>query len=59
MRLQHDDTPAVKQVINRIVPSWKSILRYLPLSLLLFVAGSMIFVPSTPGWKRWRVGKKA
>lgn len=50
MQMQHVDTPAVKQIINRIVPSWRSILKFLPLSLQSSAIGVIIgALPGTGG----------
>lgn len=50
MQLQHVDTAAVKQVIRRIVPEWRSVVKYLPLSLQSSAIGVIIgALPGTGG----------
>lgn len=50
MQLHHIDKTAVKQVISRIVPSWSSIIKYLPLSIQSSAIGVIIgALPGTGG----------
>ena len=49
-QLHHVDTPAVKQRLSRIVPSWGVVRRYLPLSLQTSSIGVLIgALPGTGG----------
>ncbi|WP_323006476.1 tripartite tricarboxylate transporter permease [Pseudorhodobacter sp.] len=49
-QLHHIDTPAIKQKIGRIVPSWASIRKHLPLSLQTSSIGVIIgALPGTGG----------
>lgn len=47
MQLHHIDKAAAKQVITRVVPSWASIRKYLPLSLQSSAIG--VFIGALPG----------
>ncbi len=50
VQLRHIDKAAVKQTINRIVPSWASVRKYLPLSLQTSAIGVIIgALPGTGG----------
>ena len=50
MQLQHIDTPAVKQMISRVVPSWRSVVKFLPLSVQSSAIGVIIgALPGTGG----------
>jgi len=50
MQLHHLDTPAIKQKISRIVPSWGAVRKYLPLSLQTSSIGVLIgALPGTGG----------
>ena len=46
-QLHHIDTPAIKQKIGRIVPSWDTIRRHLPLSLQ--TSGIGVIIGALPG----------
>lgn len=49
-QLHHIDTPAVKQKIGRIVPSWSVVRKYLPLSMQTSTIGVIIgALPGTGG----------
>ncbi|MEM8787188.1 MAG: tripartite tricarboxylate transporter permease [Pseudomonadota bacterium] len=49
-QLHHVDTPAIKQRLSRIVPSWGAVRRYLPLSLQTSTIGVVIgALPGTGG----------
>ncbi len=49
-QLHHVDTPAIKQRLNRIVPSWGTVRRHLPLSLQTSSIGVIIgALPGTGG----------
>ena len=47
LQLHHIDTPAIKQTISRIVPSWSSVRKYLPLSLQ--TSGIGVIIGALPG----------
>jgi len=50
MQLHHVDTPAIKQKIGRIVPSWSTVRKHLPLSLQTSTIGVIIgALPGTGG----------
>ncbi|SOB91035.1 putative tricarboxylic transport membrane protein [Rhodobacter sp. JA431] len=50
MQLKHINTPAVKQKITRVIPSWKSVLKFLPLSVQTSLIGVIIgALPGTGG----------
>ncbi|SOC02702.1 tripartite tricarboxylate transporter permease [Rhodobacter maris] len=50
MQLQHIDTPAVKQKISRVIPSWRAVVKFLPLSLQSSAIGVIIgALPGTGG----------
>ncbi|MGB0662015.1 MAG: tripartite tricarboxylate transporter permease [Mangrovicoccus sp.] len=47
LQLHHVDTAAVKQKIDRIVPSWETVRKHLPLSLQTSAIG--VFIGALPG----------
>lgn len=50
MQLHHVDTPAIRQKISRIVPSWSTVRKHLPLSLQTSSIGVIIgALPGTGG----------
>jgi putative tricarboxylic transport membrane protein len=50
LQLHHVDTPAIKQRISRIVPSWGTVVKYLPLSMQTSAIGVIIgALPGTGG----------